>query len=74
MRDGGKTTKQMAREDLFMLMVISMMASGKMTRPMDSASIAISTVLDMKDTGKKTSSMETASRHGLMALAITETM
>lgn len=34
MRDGGKTTKQMEREDLFMQMEISMMVSGKMIRLM----------------------------------------
>jgi len=41
MRDGGKITRQMEREDLFMPMVTSMMDFGKMTKLMDMEFIAI---------------------------------
>ena len=41
MKVGGKITKLTEKEDLFMLMGMSMMASGRTTRLMDMVSTAI---------------------------------
>jgi len=40
-KGGGKIIKQMVKEGLFMLMVMSMMGNGLMIRHMDSECIAI---------------------------------
>lgn len=66
MKAGGKTTKQTAKEDLFMQMEMSMMANGSTIRPMDLECIAILTELNTRDSGKRISNMETVSRHGQM--------
>lgn len=57
MRAGGKITKLMEKEDLFMLMVTSTTANGLMIRLMDSVSIAISMEPNMRATGKRISNM-----------------
>lgn len=71
---GGKTTKQMEKEDLYMLMAISMMDIGRMIKPMVMEYIVTWTELDMKVIGKKINNMEKDLKHGLMEPAIEETM
>ena len=66
MKAGGKTTKQTAKEDLFMLTEMSMMANGSTIKPMDLECIAMQTELNTRDSGKTISNTETVLRHGQM--------
>lgn len=55
MKDGGKTIKQMVKDDLFMLMVMCMTDNGLMIRLMGLGYIIILTELNMRDSGKRIS-------------------
>jgi hypothetical protein len=74
MKGGGKTTKLMEREDLFMLMGMSMMDIGRMTKHTGMVCMPIQTVPDMRAIGKKISSLVKVSKHGLMVLDTREIM
>ena len=58
MKDGGKTTKQMEKVDLFMQMEIFMMDTGRTIKLMALEFIVISMAQDTRDTGKKTNNTE----------------
>ena len=65
-RVGGRTTKPMEKEDLFMLTVMSMMVNGLTTKHTALEFIAIWTELSTKATGKRINNMVMVWRHGQM--------
>jgi hypothetical protein len=68
MRDGGKTTKEMEREELYFLTETSMMATGRKIINMGLASSATKMGPDTMDNGKITRSTVRALRPSLMVL------
>ena len=67
--ESGERTELTAKEDLFMLTEIFMMATGPMTKQMDVESISTSTVLSTRDYGKTICSTVMESKHGLTSLS-----
>lgn len=65
-KDIGKKTKQMAKVDLFMPMVMCMKATGLMIKLMVKVLIRIWMEPSILDSGKKISNMARARKHGLM--------
>jgi hypothetical protein len=73
MRDTGRTKKQTAMADLYMLTVMYTSANGKTIKLMDMAPTLIPMVQLMKDSGWKINNTVWELKLGLMALSITET-
>ena len=72
MKECGRMEKQQARENSFMLMVISTMESGVKTRHAGMGSIYTTTELGTKASGSKTTSMVMELRNGWMEVVMKE--
>lgn len=70
MRDTGRITRLMEREDLYMLMETSMKETGKMIKLMVMESILIQMAQDMKVNGGKINNMAMVLKNGQMEHAI----
>ena len=72
MKECGRMEKQQARENSFMLMVISTMESGVKTRHAGMGSIYTTTELGTKANGSRTISMVMELRNGWMEVVMKE--
>lgn len=70
MKDFGSMIKQMAREDLFMLIEMFMKEIGEMIRQRDMVFTIIQMEQSMKDSGRMISNMVEEKNHGQMVLCM----